>query len=257
MRAGTEEGVDAGELAAYLDRELAVDRFRDYCPNGLQVAGDRPVRRLLAGVTASRALIEQAIARDADTLLVHHGYFWKGEDPRVVGIKRDRLALLLGHGLSLLAYHLPLDAHPRWGNNVGLAEALGWAVEGGFAGDPPIALRGRVPEPVSAEALADRIESVLGRRPLLIPGGGHLVGTLGWCTGAAQDGIEEAAALGLDAFISGEISERTVHFAREAGIHYFAAGHHATETFGVKALAAHLAERFGLDWSYAELDNPV
>ncbi len=257
---GTEsvgDGIAAAELAAYLDQALEVERFRDYCPNGLQVAGDRPVRRLVAGVTASRALIEAAVARGADALLVHHGYFWKGEDPCLVGVKRERLAQLLGHGLSLFAYHLPLDAHPEWGNNVGLGRAMGWSIEGAFGGEPPLVLHGRPESPLVPQALADALSATLGREPVWIPGGEHPVGTLGWCTGAAQDYIEAAAAHGLDAFVSGEISERTVHLAREAGIHYYAAGHHATERFGVQALAKHLGEQFGLACEYVELDNPV
>jgi dinuclear metal center YbgI/SA1388 family protein len=251
------EGVDARELVAYLDRELAADRFRDYCPNGLQVAGTRPVRRLVAGVSASRALIEAAVTAGADALLVHHGYFWKGEDPCLVGIKRERLALLLEHGLSLIAYHLPLDAHQEWGNNVGLARRLGWEVDGAFGGEPPLALSGRLEAPLAPEALAGALATALDREPFWVAGGARPVTRLGWCTGAAQDYIEAAAALGLDAFVSGEISERTVHQAREAGIHYFAAGHHATERYGVQALAAHLGERFDLAWEYVELDNPV
>ena len=253
----TGDGLAARDLGAYLDEALEAARFRDYCPNGLQVEGERPVRRLVAGVTASRALIEAAIEREADALLVHHGYFWKGEDPCVVGIKRARLALLLRHGISLLAYHLPLDAHPEWGNNTGLARAMGWHVDGAFAGEPPLALHGRPDAPLAPQALAARLDQVLGREPQWIAGGAHPIARVGWCTGAAQDAIEQAAALGLDAFVSGEISERTVYQAREAGIHYFAAGHHATERFGVQALAAHLGARFGIAWEYVELDNPV
>jgi len=257
----SESTADAGiaprALVEYLDGVLESARFRDYCPNGLQVEGTRPIRRLVAGVSASQALIEAAAAQDADALLVHHGYFWKGEDPCLVGIKRQRLALLLEHGMSLVAYHLPLDAHSLWGNNAQLGQKLGWAVTGTFGGEPPLALQGRLAEPLSGDDLARHIASVLGRQPLWINGGERPVSRIGWCTGAAQDFIEAAAALGLDAFVSGEISERTVHFAREAGIHYFAAGHHATERLGVQALAAHIAERFGIDWNYVELDNPV
>ena len=254
---GDAEGVSAEALVAYLDEALEAGRFRDYCPNGLQVAGDRPITRLVAGVTASRALIEAAVARGADALLVHHGYFWKGEDPCLVGVKRERLARLLGSGLSLIAYHLPLDAHPEWGNNAGLARAMGWAVEDVFGGEPALVWCGRAEAPLAPQALAGQLATTLGREPVWIAGGEHDVTRIGWCTGAAQDFIEAAAAHGLDAFVSGEISERTVHLAREAGIHYFAAGHHATERFGVQALAAHLGERFGLTWEYVELDNPV
>lgn len=251
------KGITAQALVAYLDEVLEAGRFRDYCPNGLQVAGERPVRRLVVGVTASQALIDAAVEHGADALLVHHGYFWKGEDPCLVGVKRERLARLLGSGLSLIAYHLPLDAHPDWGNNAGLARAMDWTVEGAFGGEPPLVLHGRPATPLTPQALAGRLGEVLGRTPTWIRGGEHDVARVGWCTGAAQDFIEAAAAQGLDAFVSGEISERTVHLAREAGIHYFAAGHHATERFGVQALAAHLGEHFGLDWQYVELDNPV
>lgn len=253
----TKEGLEIRELVDYLDGQLEPGRFRDYCPNGLQVAGTRPVRRLVAGVSASRALIEAAVASDADALLVHHGYFWKGEDPCLVGIKRERIALLLEHGLSLVAYHLPLDAHPEWGNNAGLGRDLGWQVEGAFGGEPPLALHGRLPAPTAPAGVEAALTTALGRAPQWIPGGDHPVSRIGWCTGAAQDFIEEAVGLGLDAFVSGEISERTVHIAREAGIHYFAAGHHATERFGVQAVAAHLVEQFGIACEYIEVDNPV
>jgi len=250
-------GVPVSELAAYLDRELAVDDFRDYCPNGLQVEGDRPVRRLVAGVSACQEVIDAAVAANADALLVHHGFFWKGEDPCLVGIKRLRIKRLLDHGISLLAYHLPLDAHPEWGNNAVLARAMGWRIDGAFGGTPPIALEGSLPEPATASQMAHDLGEVLGREPLLITAGEHPIRRLGWCTGAAQDYIEEAASRGLDAFVSGEISERTVHIAREHGIHYLAAGHHATERGGVQALAAHLQQQFGIDCDYIDVDNPV
>jgi len=253
----TSAGLTARELVDYLDRVLEAGRFRDYCPNGLQVAGTRPVRRLVAGVSASKALIEAALAVDADALLVHHGYFWKGEDPCLVGIRRERIALLLEHGLSLIAYHLPLDAHPEWGNNIGLGRKLGWQVDGAFGGDPPLALCGHLAAPTPPSQVEAALAAALGRAPLWIPGGDYPVARIGWCTGAAQDYIEEAATLGLDAFVSGEVSEQTVHVAREAGIHYFAAGHHATERFGVQALAAHLGEYFGIASEYIEVDNPV
>lgn len=245
------------ELSGYLDRELACGDFRDYCPNGLQVEGDRPVRRLVAAVSACQEAIDAAVAREADVLLVHHGFFWKGEDPCLVGVRRRRIKALLDHGISLLAYHLPLDAHPEWGNNAVLARALGWNVEAGFGGTPPIALEGSLPETGSASGLAADIGRALGREPLLIAAGDRPVRRIGWCTGAAQELIEEAARRGLDAFVSGEISERTVYMARENGIHYIAAGHHATERGGVQALAAHLQQRFGIETDYVEVDNPV
>ncbi|WP_018232410.1 Nif3-like dinuclear metal center hexameric protein [Thioalkalivibrio thiocyanodenitrificans] len=243
-------------LARHADELLDVGRFSDYCPNGLQVEGGRPVRRLASGVTASRAFIEAAVAQGADALLVHHGYFWKGEDARVTGLKRERLRLLLTHDVSLLAYHLPLDAHPELGNNARLAARLGFQVEGHLREDG-MGLVGSPPETLDGAALCDRLETALGRRPQWVQGGPVKIRRIGWCTGAAQGFIEQAAALGLDAYISGEISEQTVHVAREAGIHYFAAGHHATERDGARALGSRLADVFNLQHEFIDIENPV
>ncbi|WJW74840.1 Nif3-like dinuclear metal center hexameric protein [Thiohalobacter sp. IOR34] len=247
------------ELVAYTDSLLQVEDFRDYCPNGLQVAGRGEVRRLISGVTASQALIDAAVAAGADALLVHHGWFWKGEDPRVIGIRRQRLATLLAHDISLLAYHLPLDAHPRLGNNVRLGELLGWEAAGRFGrGEgPDLALWGRLPAALTPAGLAARLTEVLGHPALHLPGGGEVIERIGWCTGAAQSWLEAAAGLGLDAFVSGEVSEPTAHLARELGIHYFAAGHHATERYGVQALGVHLAEKFKLEHEFIDLYVPV
>jgi dinuclear metal center YbgI/SA1388 family protein len=247
------------DLVQYCDQYLDATSFRDYCPNGLQVEGRGTVRHLVSGVTASQALIEAAIEVGADALLVHHGYFWKGEDARVTGMKRRRLQLLLQHDISLIAYHLPLDAHDTVGNNAQLAQRLGLAVQGraGAPGEPPLLFYGVPDAPLTAEALADRIASRLGRRPQHIAGAGERIARLAWCTGAAQGHIEQAVAQGVDAFISGEISEPTVHVARECGIHYFAAGHHATERYGVQALGSHLAEQFDLHHRFIDIDNPV
>jgi dinuclear metal center YbgI/SA1388 family protein len=247
------------EVVDYTNTLLAVGRFQDYCPNGLQVEGRPEVRLLVSGVTASQALIEAAIAADADAVLVHHGYFWKGEDPCITGMKRRRLQRLLGTQTSLLAYHLPLDAHPELGNNAQLARVLGIETRGTFGGDDGTGLAHYgYPEPaMEAAALAGHIHRTLGRAPLHIPGARELIRSVGWCTGAAQSWIEAAAGQGLDAFISGEISEQTVHVARECGIHYFAAGHHATERFGVQALGNHLAERFAIAHRFIDIENPV
>lgn len=246
------------ELVSYADTLLDIGAFRDYCPNGLQVQGGTQVHSLVGGVSASRALIEAAVQHGAQALLVHHGYFWRGEDPCVTGIKRERLALLLGHDISLLAYHLPLDAHPEWGNNVQLGRLLGLEIEGPLdESDRSKGLRGRLPAPLSGDALKDHVAAVLGREPLHIAAGPPLVRRIGWCTGAAQGFIETAIEAGLDAYISGEISEPTVHAAREGGIHYLAAGHHATERYGVQALGGHLAERLGLDWTFIDIPNPI
>ena len=247
------------DLVNYCDRLLSVDQFQDYCPNGLQVEGEPQINKLVSGVTASQALIDAAIAQQADAVLVHHGYFWKGENPCVVGMKRRRLQSLLASGVSLLAYHLPLDAHDNLGNNAQLGRLLGLAVRGGFGGGrgPDIALHGEFRAPVSAQQLAELITRQLGRPPLHIPGNNEQISKVAWCTGAAQNYIEQAVMLDAEAFISGEISEQTVHVARETGIHYYSAGHHATERYGVKALGEHLAGHFGIEHQFIDIENPV
>jgi dinuclear metal center YbgI/SA1388 family protein len=250
--------INLEELVAYLDDLLEVDRFTDYSPNGLQVEGRPSVRKLVTGVTACQALLDAANERDADAILVHHGYFWRGEDARIVGIKRQRIQTLLQTDISLLAYHLPLDAHPVYGNNAQLGERLGFTTEGQFGQtEPAIGLYGHLAEAMTAAALTKHIAQVLQRAPLHIAGGASVIHNIAWCTGAAQGYIEQALSLGVDAYISGEISEQTVHIAREAGIHYFAAGHHATERYGVQALGEHLAAHFGLEHEFVDIENPV
>ncbi len=247
------------ELVDYCDELLRVNDFKDYCPNGLQVEGTPWVRKIVAGVTASQSLIDMAIEKGADVLLVHHGFFWKNEAPEITGIKYRRVAGLIKNGINLIAYHLPLDAHPQLGNNAQLGRLLEISVAGRFgcrAGDE-LAMYGRLVSPRSAEDLAVLIEKKLHKAPLHIAGKGSDIKMVGWCTGAAQSYIEAAADLGLDAYISGEISESTTHMARELGIHYFAAGHHATERYGVQALGDHLCEVFGLSCEFIDVDNPV
>ncbi len=243
-------------LVNYLDELLEPGRFRDYCPNGLQVEGCAEISRIVAGVTASQALLDAAVARRADAILVHHGYFWKGEDGRVTGIRRQRLGTLLRHDINLLAYHLPLDAHPALGNNAQLAACLGWTAEGRF-GEQDIAWLGRPGEVESLAALAVRVERQLGRSPLVIGDSSRPIRRIAWCSGGAQGYFEQAIALGVDAYLSGEISEQTVHLARESGVAYLAAGHHATERGGIRALAAHLAGLAGLECEFVEIENPV
>ncbi len=244
------------QLVEYLDGLLQPGRFRDYCPNGLQVEGRAEVMRIVAGVTASQALLDVAVARGADAVLVHHGYFWKGEDGRVTGIRRQRLKTLLANDINLLAYHLPLDAHPDLGNNAQLASRLGWLPDGRF-GEQDIAWLGNVEIPTTAGRLAAQIAAELVRNPMLIGDPERRVHRLGWCSGGAQDYFEQAIALGVDAFVSGEISEQTVHLARESGVAYLACGHHASERYGVAALAAHLSRNCGLECEFVDLDNPV
>jgi dinuclear metal center YbgI/SA1388 family protein len=244
------------DLRVYLDTLLEAVRFRDYCPNGLQVEGRGRVGRIVCGVTASQALIETAIERGADALLVHHGWFWKAEDGRVTGFRKQRMARLLAHDINLFAYHLPLDAHAALGNNAQLALRLGWTVTGRF-GEQDIGFVGVPPAPTLAGGLAQQLERVLGRAPLLIGDPKHPVARIAWCSGGAQDYFEVALATGADVFISGEISEQTVHLARETGMAFIAAGHHATERYGVMALGAHLAEKFGVDCEFVDIDNPA
>lgn len=238
---------------------LDIQAFSDYAPNGLQVQGHAKVERIVTGVSASMDLIDRAVALNADALIVHHGYFWRGENSCITGVKRDRLSALLRHEMSLLAYHLPLDAHPILGNNVQLARALGFveAMPMNLKAPNQFIWSGRAASSYTGASLAAHIEEVLGRKPLHIPSEKVEISKLAWCTGAAQDGLEAAAAAGADAYITGEVSERTVLMARELGIHFYAAGHHATERFGVKALGEKLQKKFGIEHTFIDIDNPV
>lgn len=247
----------AVELADYCNRLLGVERFSDYCPNGLQIEGDRPLRRLVTGVTANQGLIDAALAAEADALLVHHGFFWKSEAAPLIGLKGRRIRTLMRAGLSLLAYHLPLDAHPELGNNRQLADRLGLLEAHPSAGADDLLWCGHLAEPLPGAALAERVTRALGREPLHIAVVGRPLSRIAWCTGAAQGAIERAAALGVDGYLSGEISEQTVHLARELGLDYLAIGHHASERYGVQALGAHLAAHCGLEHQYIEIENPV
>jgi dinuclear metal center YbgI/SA1388 family protein len=244
------------ELDHYLNQYLEVSRYRDYCPNGLQVEGRAEIRSIVSGVTASLELLNAAREQGADAILVHHGYFWRGEEPRVTGTRRTRLALLLAHDINLFAYHLPLDAHAELGNNRELARVLELPVAGRFC-EQDIGMHGAFDAPMSLAALAERVEQRLGRAPLVIGRAGQAVRRVAWCTGGAQGYLEDAVRLGADVYISGEISEQTVHLARESGVAYIAAGHHATERYGVRALGEHLAARFGLTHAFIDLENPA
>lgn len=245
-------------LVEEADRFLNAARIADYCPNGLQVEGRPQVRRIVSGVTASQALLDAAVEAEADVVLVHHGYFWKGEDARVTGMKRRRLQTLLGHDISLLAYHMPLDLHPEVGNNVQLARQLEITVEGPLDPENPkvVGLLGSLAEPMTARDFARRVQEVLGREPLLVEGTG-MVRRIGWCTGGGQGYIDDAIAAGVDLFLTGEASEQTFHSARENGVSFIAAGHHATERYGVQALGDYLARRFAIEHLFIDCPNPV
>ena len=243
-------------LEEYVGQLLAVSSFRDYCPNGLQVEGRSEVCTLVTGVTACLPLLERAHELGADAVLVHHGYFWKNESPCVVGYQRRRLALLLRNDISLLAYHLPLDAHRELGNNAQLAALLGVGIEGWF-GEQQLAGLGALPGEESVADFVVRAAALLGREPLLIGCADRPLRRLAWCSGGGQGYLPEAVALGVDAFLTGEISEPAVHQARETGVTLIAAGHHATERYGVRALGEHLAQRFGLVHHFVDVPSPV
>jgi dinuclear metal center YbgI/SA1388 family protein len=244
------------QLCDFCNEYLKVDDFIDYCPNGLQVEANPEVEHIVCGVTASQALIEAAIDAGADTLIVHHGYFWKGEALPLTGIKGKRIASLIRNNLNLLAFHLPLDAHPEVGNNAQLAQIMDWQVTGS-AGEQGLLFEGRLLRPLNLAEFTQQIDSRLDTSALAIDGGGHTIERIAWCSGAAQGFIESAAELGVDAFVSGEVSEPTFHLARELGLHYVGAGHHATERYGVQALALEIANRFALRQQFIDIANPV
>jgi len=251
--------VDRDALIRYCNELLDSGSFQDYCPNGLQVEGRTEIRRIVSGVTASQALVDAAVEARADLLLVHHGYFWRGESAAVVGVKQRRLKALLKNDINLVAYHLPLDVHAELGNNVQLARLMGWQISGGLEPNNPrsVGLTGELAALCAGEELAALLAARLQREPLFVAGHDRPVKRIAWCTGAAQGYIDKAIALGVDAFITGEVSEPTVHAARENGIHFYAAGHHATERYGAKALGEHLAATFGLEHRFIDIDNPV
>ncbi|GLS84529.1 Nif3-like dinuclear metal center hexameric protein [Paraferrimonas haliotis] len=250
--------VSRAQFGQTINELLRVDKFKDYGPNGLQVEGGETIQNLVTGVTACQALIDKAVALNADAILVHHGFFWKNEPSLVVGMKRRRLKALLANDINLFGYHLPLDAHPKLGNNAQLAEVLG--IDNARI-CPEVAQdllwQGELAQPLTIEQLSAIVADKLQRQPLVLKGGEHKVSKVAWCTGGAQDYIEQAALLGVDAFISGEASERTFHSAQEQGIHYLGAGHHATERYGIQALGQFLSQEFDLNWHHIDIDNPV
>ena len=244
------------ELEVYLNQLLEIPRLRDYCPNGLQVEGKDNIQTVISGVTASLDLLQAAAAANADAIIVHHGYFWRGENERLVGLKHRRIALLMSHEINLFAYHLPLDIHPEFGNNVQLGQKLG-LIETGRFGEQDIAMHGNLTQAMTLGELGTKISQSLLRDPMMVGDSDKPIRRVAWCTGAAQSYFDEAIQLGVDAFITGEISEQTVHNARESGVAFISAGHHATERYGVQALGAHLAQQFGMTHQFIDIDNPV
>lgn len=267
----TNTTVTAQSLATFCDDYLSASAFQDYAPNGLQVDGGRPIQRVVTGVTACEALIDAAIADNADAIMVHHGYFWKGEPAPITGMKGRRIRKLMQHGISMLGYHLPLDAHPLIGNNAKLADLLDMKIiEPLYPHEAHPVGNIAICEPQDAQSLITQVTNALGRVPLHISANykkatntddelpnSRLLERIGICTGGAQDMIEQAALMDCDAFISGEISERTTHLARELGIDYFACGHHATERGGIQALGDIIAQQFGLPVTFIDIDNPA
>jgi dinuclear metal center YbgI/SA1388 family protein len=250
------------ELLADFDQLLQPERFKDYGPNGLQVEGKAEVRKIVSGVTASLALIDAAVAAGADAIFVHHGLFWRGQDGRVTGWVKQRLALLLAHDINLYAYHLPLDAHPELGNNAQLGSRLGLRAERffgegnlGFLGSRSGAHEGTGFD--TAEQLAEHVKNTLNRPVTLVQSARTAIKSIAWCTGGAQGYFEDAIAAGADAFITGEISEPQAHYAREMGVAYIACGHHASERYGAPAVAGHVAAQFGLAHAFIDIDNPA
>ncbi len=250
-------------LLGAFDQLLQPERFKDYGPNGLQVEGKPEVRRIVSGVTASLALIEAAVAAQADAIFVHHGLFWRGQDGRVTGWMKQRLALLLAHDINLFAYHLPLDAHPELGNNAQLGVKLGLVAhegERGRFGEQRLGFLGERADGgsfESAEMLAKTVEIALKRPVTLVACGQSAIKNIAWCSGGAQSYFEAAVAAGADAFITGEISEPQAHYARELGVAFIACGHHASERYGAPAVTAHVASQFGLTHEFIEIDNPA
>lgn len=244
------------ELRDYSASLLQVSQFKDYAPNGIQVEGRDEVMRIATAVTASQQVIDAALAWGADALLVHHGYFWRNEDACIVGVKKRRIAQLLKQDVSLLAYHLPLDAHAELGNNAQLGRLLGLQETGRF-GEQNMVCIGQLAEPVQLADFAAMIEERLHRTPLVLGVGERQVSTVAWCSGGAQGYFESAIAQGADVFLSGEVSEQCYHLAHETGVVFIAAGHHATERLGIQALGEHLADRFGLTHRFFDQDNPV
>lgn len=248
--------IERKQLLSAFDALLEPERFKDYGPNGLQVEGRGDIKKIVSGVTACLALIEAAVAVQADAIFVHHGLFWRGHDGRITGWLRQRLGLLMQHNINLYAYHLPLDAHAELGNNAQLGKQLGFTAQGRF-GEQQLGWLGQAPAQSSPQALASHIEAALGRPVTLVAGRQGPLQRVAWCSGGAQGYFEEAIAAGVDVFVTGEISEPQAHYARECGVSFIACGHHASERYGAPAVVAHVAAQHGLEHQFIDIDNPA
>ena len=247
------------KIIQWCDDTLKSREFKDYAPNGLQIEGKAEVKKIVCAVTASQEAIEAAIQQGADVLLVHHGYFWKGEPYPITGMRGKRIKRLIQHDISLIAYHLPLDSHPSLGNNAALAEILGLHhIEPLDANERyPIGNIAYLVKPMSPAAFKQHCTERLGFKTIHLPAAKTQIQKVAYCTGAAQDFIDKAAEQNCDAYISGEVSERTYYEAKELNVHYYACGHHATERYGVQRLAKAISEQFNIEYSYFELNNPI
>ena len=248
--------IDRDALQSHLHELLEADRFKDYGPNGLQVEGKTAIHKIVTGVTASQALIDAAVAVQADAIFVHHGLFWRGQDGRLTGWMKKRVAALMRHDINLFAYHLPLDAHASLGNNAQWGLRLGLTPDARF-GEQNLGFIGSAPQGMDLAALVSLVDQTLHRAPVAVPGDGRPILRIAWCSGGAQSYFENAIAAGADAFLTGEISEPQAHCARETGVAYLACGHHASERYGAQAVGEHLARQFGLMHQFLDIDNPA
>ena len=251
--------ISNNQLLQFLNVLLKPEKTKDYCPNGLQVEGKSKISKLVTGVTASQALIDHAVSINADAILVHHGYFWKGESPCITGMKKNRISSLLQYDINLYAYHLPLDIHPTLGNNAQLAKLLGIVDTSLLQQHDPqsVVMQGRFDDGIYPTELTNLLSHLLNKPPLHEAAKKTKIETVAWCTGGGQGYIEIAAEQGIDAFITGEVSEQTIHTAREMDIHFYAAGHHATERYGVKALGEYIQQELGIEAVFIDIDNPA
>ncbi|WP_392553355.1 Nif3-like dinuclear metal center hexameric protein [Orbus wheelerorum] len=245
------------ELEQIINKFLQISLYKDFSPNGLQVEGKKEIKKIITGVTACQLLLDEAVKENADAILVHHGYFWKNEPMTITGIKAKRIRTLLTHNINLFSYHLPLDGNDILGNNALLAKNLG-IVSDARKDVTDLLFKGSLLEPIAATQFKVNIEQTLGHRVLFCGDNApNIIKRVAWCSGGGQDYIEEAALQGFDAFFTGEVSERTIHIAREYGINFYAAGHHATERYGIKALGQWLAENYELDVRFVDIANPA